>query len=122
MARRRTLNYREYRSYDEDDDSREEDEEEEGEEEESEGDEEEVSEAPRARKAKAAPKEGKPKRSRAGKNVRMKVVWVVFDNSNKRIQAFPYSQKEQAEELAAKLHAEKKQLHFVQPVKEQMET
>src|SRR5262249_50061185 len=78
-------------------------------------------EAPKEKKAKPA-KEAKPKRSRAAKVVRQRLVWVVFDNSNKRIgEPFPYPQKQAAEDKAAQLSAEKKSTYFVQPVKEPME-
>ncbi len=66
------------------------------------------------------PKEPK-KRTRTAKIVRQKVVWVVFDNSNKRIQAFPYNQRQDADGLATKLATEKKATYFVQPVKEPIE-
>jgi hypothetical protein len=65
--------------------------------------------------------EPKPKRPRAAKVVRQKVVWVVFDNSNKRIQAFDYARRQDADDLAAKLQADKKSTFFVQPVKEPIE-
>jgi hypothetical protein len=74
-------------------------------------------------KKKAAPKEAKPKRSRTTKAVRQRIVWVVFDNSSKAVTngRFPYPQKREAEELAAKLQADKKQTYYVQPVKEPIE-
>jgi hypothetical protein len=138
---RRVLNRRDLRDqYDaaerrKDDDEREEGDEEEGEEEEEsaeaseeggdeeggdeEGDEE---EAPKKKK-KPEPKEAKPKRSRTAKVVRQRVVWGVFNNSNQRVATYPYPQKKDAEEHAARLKAESKtgQTHFVQPVKEPME-
>src|SRR5439155_11757394 len=101
MARKRTLNYRELRSYDEEEGERrkededvedeeedeDEDEEEATETEEEEGeadeeDEEEVAVKPPPKKKKAPAKPAKPKRSRAGKVVRVRVVWGVFNNSN----------------------------------------
>src|SRR5262245_28651260 len=60
-------------------------------------------EAPKKPKKKAAPKEAKPKRTRTAKVIRQKYVWVVFDNSHKRIQAFPYNQRQSADDLAEKL-------------------
>ena len=36
-----------------------------------------------------------------------RVVWGVFNNSNARVETFPYPQKQEAEEYAAKLKAEK---------------
>ena len=143
MGRKRTLNYRELRSYDEDDSERrkedeevededededeEEDEAPEAEEEEGEGDgdEEEDEEAavkPAPKKKKAPAKPAKPKRSRAGKVVRLRVVWGVYNNSNQRVATFDYARKKEAEEHAAKLSAEKnKGTFFIQPVKEPIE-
>ena len=43
------------------------------------------------------------KKSRAGKIVRMRVVWGVFDNANKRIEVYDYNKKHEAEEHMAKL-------------------
>lgn len=96
--------------------------EEEASEDEEEGDEDE--EAPKKRKKVAKPKpKAKPKakpRSRT-KVVRMKVVWGVFNNSNARIATYEYPKRKEAEEHAARLTADKKLTHFVQPVKEPME-
>lgn len=79
-----------------------------------------VAAPPKKKRKPAVPKEPK-KRTRTAKVVRQKVVWVVFDNSNKRIQAFPYSQRQDAANLATRLAAEKKSTYFVQPVKEAIE-
>jgi len=46
------------------------------------------------------------------------VVWGVFNNSNVRVETFPFPQKREAEEYAAKLKSEKGATFFVQPVKE----
>lgn len=74
--------------------------------------------APKKKKA----KETKPKRSRTAKITRQRIVWVVYDNSNKKVgETFPYPQKQAAEELAARLSAEKKTTYFVQPLKEAIE-
>jgi hypothetical protein len=115
----------------EDEDVEEDAEEEEDEEEESAEDseepehaeaEEEEEEAPVVKKKKKAPpKEPKPKRTRAPKHVRQKVVWVVFDNSNKRIATYDYPKKQEADQHAARLKEEKKMTYYVQPVKEPME-
>lgn len=75
----------------------------------------------KAKKAPAAKKPAAPKRTRAPKEVRMKAVWVVFDNSSKRVDTFPYSQKSEAEELLARKQEEKKGTFYLQLVKEQME-
>jgi hypothetical protein len=135
MARRRTLNYKELRAEHDAAERRkqEEDEAEEGDEEEAEdeeaeagdeaeeGDEEEAEDEEVPVKKKKVVKEPKPKRPRAAKVVRQKVVWVVFDNSNRRIQAFEYAREKEAREYAAKMQAEKKSTYFVQPIKEPME-
>ena len=108
---------------DEDEDEDEEDEEEAAEGEEEGGGDEDDEEAPPKKKKKPAKpvKEPKPKRVRTPKHIRQKVVWVVFDNSSKRIAAYDYPKKKEAEEHAARLKAEKNQTYFVQPVKENME-
>ena len=108
---------------DEDEDEDEEDEEEAAEGDEEGGGDEDDEEAPPKKKKKPAKpvKEPKPKRVRTPKHIRQKVVWVVFDNSSKRIAAYDYPKKKEAEEHAARLKAEKNQTYFVQPVKENME-
>jgi hypothetical protein len=123
-AERRRQDDEEVEGEEEEADEDEEEEEEEGKAEEgAEGDEEEEAPAKPKKKKAAAPKEAKPKRSRAAKVVRMKVVWGVFNNSNQRVATFEYKEKKQAEEHAAKLAAAKNppQTFFVQPVKEPME-
>jgi hypothetical protein len=99
-----------------------EDDEDEGEEEEAaaetdaEAGEEEEKAAPKKRKA---AKTTKPKtRSRSQKVTRQKMVWGVFNNSHQRVAVFDYPKRRDADELAAKLTADKKSTHFVQPVKE----
>jgi cobalamin biosynthesis protein CobT len=84
--------------------------------------EEEEEEAPKKKK-KAPAKEAKPKRSRAAKQVRMKVVWGVFNNSNQCVAKFDYPKRKEADDHAAKLAAAKTppQPFFVQPVKEPIE-
>ncbi|MFO0843613.1 MAG: hypothetical protein U0797_14660 [Gemmataceae bacterium] len=69
---------------------------------------------PAAKKAPAKP------RKKVAKVVRKRVVWVVYDNSNKKIQQFDYIKKDEAVALAEKLKADKKQTYFVQPVKEEI--
>ena len=76
---------------------------------------------PAPKKKKAPPKPAKPKRSRAGKVVRLRVVWGVFNNSNQRVATFDYPKRKEAEDKAAQLTTDKKQTHFVQPVKEPIE-
>ena len=142
MARKRTQNYRELRAdFDEEETGEEEEEgeeeeddeeEEEGEGEgegdaEAEGEEGEEGEddedAPRKKKkvkvkVKAKPN---PKRTRAVKVTRMRVVWDGFNNSHQMVASYDYPKKGEAEAHAAKLMADKKSTHFVQPVKEPME-
>jgi hypothetical protein len=113
-----------------DDDEEDEDEEEEGEAAEgaddaTEVDEDEDEEAEvLPKKKKKVVKEPKPKaksRTRTAKIVRMKVVWGVFNNSNQRVAAYEYPKRKEADDHAAKLTADKKSTHFVQPVKEPIE-
>jgi hypothetical protein len=74
-----------------------------------------------APKKKAAAKAKPRSRSRAAKITRLKVVWGVFNNSNQRVAVFDYPKRQDAEELAAKLRADKKSTFFVQAVKEPIE-
>jgi hypothetical protein len=79
------------------------------------GEEGKVKKAP-AKKKKAA---GTTKpRTKVPKVVRKRVVWVVYDNSNKFVAQFPYPDRAKADEMAERLKTEKKQTYFVQPVKE----
>ncbi len=111
------------------DEEKEEEEDEEGEEAEEEDsekeDEEEAEEeAPPPKKRKAVAKEPKPKaksRARTAKIIRMKVVWGVFNNSNQRVAVYEYPKRKDADDHAARLTADKKSTHFVQPVKEPIE-
>ncbi len=115
----------------EDREDEDEDEEDEGDEEEAAADEEagdeeaaaDEEEAPPPKKKKKEPKEPKkPKaRSRTAKATRMKLVWGVFNNSNVRVATYEYRQKQEADDHAARLTADKKSTHFVQPVKEPIE-
>ena len=140
MARKRTQNYRELRADfdeeevagDEEEGDEEEGDEEEGDEEEEEapadgeaaeeGEEGEDGEeaAPKKKKPKAKPKP-KPKRTRVAKVVRMRVLWGVFNNSHQQVASYDYPKKDEAEAHAARLIADKKTTHFVQPVKEAIE-
>jgi hypothetical protein len=92
-------------------------------EDEGEGEEDEEEEEAPKKKKKAPAKEAKPKRSRTAKQVRMKVVWGVFNNSNQCVAKFEYPKRREAEEHANKLAAAKTppQPFFVQPIKEPME-
>ena len=114
-----------------DEEAGEEEEEEEGEEkaegdEEEEGaaaaedDEEEAVVAP-VKKKKAA-KVAKPKsRARTAKVTRLRVVWGVYNNSHQCVATYEYPKRAEADAHAAKLMADKKTTHFVQPVKEPIE-
>lgn len=151
MGRKRTMNYRDFRNdFDESDERRKKEDEEGGDEEEEEEDDEEGDDEegdgddeaaegddaagdgddddgdapPKKAKKKAKPKVEKPKRvkkPRAGKVVRMRVVWGVYNNSNQRVASFDYSKREDAEADAKKRAEDKKQTFFVQPVKEAIE-
>jgi hypothetical protein len=83
--------------------------------------EEDVEEAPKKRKPVKEPKPKAKPRSRAAKITRMKVVWGVFNNSNQRVAVYEYPKRKEAEDHAARLTADKKSTHFVQPVKEPLE-
>jgi hypothetical protein len=115
---------------DDDEEGDEEEEEEAGEEEaagdDDEGGDDDDEDAPRPKKKpkkkpapKAAPK-AKP-RSRAAKVVRKKLVWKVFNNSNNEVATYEYPKKKDAYDHAARLTTDKKQTHFVQPVKVDLE-
>lgn len=140
MARKRTRNYREERAeFDEEeergdeeegeeDEDEEEEEEEEGESAEAEGEEEGESEegddeeaAPKKKKKVKEKPKAKPKRTRTPKVVRMRVIWGVFNNSHQMVASYDYPKRADADAHAARLMADKKSTHFVQPVKEPIE-
>ena len=75
----------------------------------------EVEAKPKKRKAPAKP------RTRAVKVTRVRVVWGVFDNAHKCVATYEYPRRGDADEHAARLTADKKNTHFVQPVKEPIE-
>lgn len=121
---------------DDEDEDDEEGEGEEGEEEEAEGEESDEEEAggeegdedeerpKKKKKVKVKPKvEKAPKKSRARtpKVVRQRVVWGVFNNSHQCVATYEYPRKPEAEQHAARLMADKKSTHFIQPVKEPWE-
>lgn len=124
-GRRRTLNRRDLREEAEALERREKEEVEDVEEEEADGDDEDDDGAVKKKKAKAKAKApAKPratKARRSAKTQRMRVVWTVFNNSHNAVAKFDYPQKAEADALAAKLTADKKSTHFVQPVKEPIE-
>jgi len=135
MARKRTLNRMDYRNEEgeetegkaaeeeETDDEEEGDEEEEGdaeadveaeadpdadEEAGSDDDDEDAPKPVKKKKAKAVKKPAAPKRTRAPKFVRMKAIWVVFDNSSKEIGRFSFAERQQADELVELKNTDKK--------------
>jgi hypothetical protein len=64
----------------------------------------------------------KPRAKRSSKaNVRMRVVWTVFNNSSQAVAKYDYPRKAEADAHAERLKKEKNITHFVMPVKEQME-
>ena len=122
MGKKRTLNRFDYQEpneeyLDDDDESVDDDEDEDDELSDDEDDE----EKPKKRKkAPAKKKTTTRRRTRATKAPRMRVVWGVFDNSNKRVATFGYAEKKEAEAQAEKLQEDKGQVFFVQPVKEEI--
>lgn len=75
----------------------------------------------KAKKAPAAPGT-KPKAKRRTKAPqRMRVIWVVFNNSNQPVARYDYPKKDDADAHAARLVADKKITHFVQAIKEPIE-
>jgi cobalamin biosynthesis protein CobT len=113
-----------------DEDEEEDEEEEEGDEEEEAGEGEEAGEEeeaedeapPKKKKAKAPKAPAKPKsRARVAKVVRMRLVWGVFDNSNRCVATYEYPRKVEAEAHATRLTSDKRSTHFIQPVKEPIE-
>src|SRR5438876_932140 len=73
-----------------------------------------------AKKKAAVPKAAKPKRTRTPKEVRMKAIWVVFDNGSKRVGVFQFNEKKQAEKLLDAKREDNK-TYFLQLVKEPLE-
>lgn len=78
--------------------------------------------APATEKKKTAKKAAAPtkrkSRAKVPKEVRMKALWGVFNQSLKRVAVFEYSERKSADKRAAELTASQKTPHFVQPVKE----
>ena len=50
----------------------------------------------------------------------MRAIWVVFDNSNKRLSTFPFKEKKDAESFLEKKQEEKKGTCYMQLVKEEL--
>ncbi len=138
MAKKRTLDRRtlreqadaaEVKDKEKDEVEEEEEEEEEAADDDDGGDDDEDGPKKKKSKAKAKPKVKKvaavkkpaAKRSRAPKEVRLRAVWVVFDNASKRVETFPYTQKKDAETRLEKKHVEKPSLyqsHVQEPFEE----
>ena len=79
-------------------------------------------EKPRKKKKPAKEPKAKTKpRTRTPNVTRMKVLWGVFNNSHQRVAVYDYPKRKEADDHAAKLTADKKSTHFVQPVKEPIE-
>lgn len=108
----------------EDADEEDEEEDEEADEVEEASDDEDEDGAPKKKKAKVKakkePAKPKAKRTRAPKVVTMRAVWVVFDNSNKRLNTFPFKEKQEAESFLEKKQEEKKGTCYLQLVKEEL--
>lgn len=73
-----------------------------------------------AKKKAATAKKPATKRVRATKEVRHRAVWVVFDNSSKRIGTFDFSKKADAEALLASKQEEKKGTFYINLVKDEL--
>src|SRR5436305_863105 len=78
------------------------------------GDDEEAEVKPKKKKAPAKPK-AKPKakapakpRTRTAKVTRMRVVWVIYNNSHQQVEEFDYPKKKEAEEALTRLQSERK--------------
>src|SRR5262249_36136157 len=125
MPRKRTLNRKDYIGDFEEEETKkeseeaedEDDAEEKDEDEEAEGDAEpddeggDDEEAPK-KPAKKPPKKKKAatttKRTRAPKIVRMKAVWIVYDNASKQIETFPFNQRAEADAFLEQKNTDKK--------------
>jgi hypothetical protein len=85
------------------------------------GDEDDDEDAPKKKKKVKPPPKVKPKakpRTRAVKITRMRVVWGVFNNSHQMVASYEYPKRSDADAHAVRLTTEKRNTHFVQPVKE----
>jgi hypothetical protein len=93
---------------------------EEEEEEESE-DEEDEDEVPKKKKKKKAKAVKKPVAKRPAREERRRAVWVIFDNTNKRVETFPFNQRAAAEAALARRLEEKKGHYYLNLVKDVIE-
>lgn len=71
-----------------------------------------------AKKRKAAATKEPRSRKKTAKVVRQRIVWVVLDNSAKKVMTFEYTRRQEAYDYAERMQAEKKTTYFVQPLKE----
>jgi hypothetical protein len=133
MPRKRTLNRKDYIGDFEEEETKKEteeaedegDAEEKDEDEEAEGDAEsdeeggDDEEAPKkpAKKPKKKKAATTTKRTRAPKVVRMKAVWVVYDNASKQIETFPFNQRAEADAFLEQKNTDKKGAFYLQLVK-----
>src|SRR5688572_10882490 len=121
MDMRRQAEAAEARGKDDEPEEEEEEAEEEAEADEGDGEEEaKPKPKPKPKKKPAAPKKPAAKRVRAVKEVRRRAVWVVYDNSQKPVDSFPFSQKADAEALLARKMEEKKGTFYLNLVKEEI--
>jgi cobalamin biosynthesis protein CobT len=134
MARKRTLNRKDFiGDFDEEAEGKKAEDEEEGDEEEADEEEAEEAEAeeepgddegggddeeaPKPKKPKKKKAPAAPRKARAPKVVRMKAVWIVYDNGSKQIETFPYSQQAEAQAFLEQKNTDKKGACFLQLVK-----
>jgi hypothetical protein len=71
----------------------------------------------KAEGAAAKPKTTK-KKSKKAENVRLRMMWGIFDNSNQQVATFPYAQKAAAEARLAELLEKGRGTFFINPVRE----
>ena len=74
------------------------------------------------KKEEKAPKKKRATRKKVVAEVRLKAFWGVFNQSLKRVALYEYNQKRQADKRAVELTEKSNAPHFVQLVKEVIET
>lgn len=75
-----------------------------------------------AKKAEKKPKAKRASRKKVVAEVRLKAFWGVFNQSLKRVALYEYNQRRQADKRAEELTEKSSSPHFVQLVKEVIET
>ena len=75
-----------------------------------------------AKKAEKKPKAKRASRKKVVAEVRLKAYWGVFNQSLKRVALYEYNQRRQADKRAVELTEKSSSPHFVQLVKEVIET